>query len=135
MSVEPPQPLPKPTIRSVEATVDTIEIAWEEPTEPFISYELTLNGNDPITVGNQETSYTFYNLQPDTRYAVELRVINAGGPSSPARSRVFTGKLKQNNATKSIFTVVMLKEGQRVLKECALIIFTFPFTNFALLDR
>ncbi|XP_071826148.1 fibronectin-like isoform X2 [Apostichopus japonicus] len=98
LSTEAPSPLPKPIIRSAEATTDTIAIMWEQPIEPIQSYELTLVGNDPVTLGKQETSYTFFNLQPDTRYTVELRVFNEGGPSSPARSRITTDALPPTEA-------------------------------------
>lgn len=95
VATESLSPLQRPTIMSAEATTDTIAIRWERPSEPIMRYELTLVGNDPIVLGAQETSYTFSNLEPDTRYTVELRVVNEGGPSNPARSRVVTEPLPQ----------------------------------------
>lgn len=88
-----------PIIESDSATSDSITVNWRRPTETNIySYEISLDGGPPITLGPDEFSYTFRYLEPATEHMVALRVTtNEGAISLPVTERLSTGNQCSGN--------------------------------------
>lgn len=75
--------------------MDSITVNWRRPTETDINnYQISLDSGPPITLGPDEFSFTFQNLEPATEYLVTLLVTtNEGGISIPTTERVATGNV------------------------------------------